>query len=168
MNYKNIGKGTEISEMSLQELVVAIKLNFNFDFISKDGNDNHVEKIRISKEGYQYELNDEKINYDNLLKTLSKQLQQYNFSILLSKEDWDNYQHLILIGEKINKSLISNCLRISYEPKEKMYFIKFPDKNNLPNEVYYFASNDSILMFNEKGPKLLISETTSIEDILID
>lgn len=168
MNYTNTGKGVEISEMTLQELVVAIKMNFNFIFTSKENNGYPVHAFNVTKEGYKYAINKDVVNYDELLKNISDYLQQYTFTITLSKEDWDNYQHLILISEKINKSLISNCLRISYEPKEKMYFIKFPDKNKLPNEVYYFASNDSILMFNEKGPKLLISETTSIEDILID
>jgi hypothetical protein len=174
--FKKKGNDIEITDIESNELQAFFKFNIPLLIIfSKNGeiidnielkerlNHNNVNCVVIKILGKQTI-----ISYGKLIEMIKEKIQLGVMSILIDKKTFQNKEPLILMAEKIKSEIVNSCIYIDYDLKHKYYSVISKSKNNLPNKLYFFEENNSILVFGEEGPILLFDKVQSIEDLICD
>lgn len=133
------------------------------DVVVKD-NKNKTQKIKTV-------LSDEyNKTFEETLKFIGEMMKRGILTLEINNQDYITKRKFYDISEKINDKLSKKVKYFDYDFNSNVYSIIYPEKNKLPMKLHYFETNNSVLMFNEKGPHLLFGNATkkiqSVLDIL--
>jgi hypothetical protein len=131
-----------------------------------------VEKDVITKEGkIKTTLSDEYTkSFEATLKFIGEMLKRGVLTLEINNQLYITNRKFYDITEKINSKLSAKVKYFDYDFSNSVYSIIYPERNKLPMKLHYFEINNSVLMFDEKGPHLLFGQATkkiqSVLDIL--
>lgn len=157
-----------------------IQIPMSIIFVDSEGNENLDYRIKIESRVYDKGENKPfvrigsgkslfKDSYDRLLTSIDMKVNEgYKYSVFASVSDINLKKNLLELVGKINKEFIQMCTYIDYNPTENYFEIRNkPIENGLPDVVYYFEKDNSILQFDNDGPSLFKSDSiNNITDIL--
>jgi hypothetical protein len=106
------------------------------------------------------------VEYKTLLNIIAEKVTYGVLSVKIINKIFKQKESLLLMVGNLKENVVKSCIYIDYDKKNEYYLILNKSNNNLSNKIYYFDVNDSILAFNDKGPKLIFGKTQSVEDIL--
>jgi hypothetical protein len=168
-------KNIEIVDLSKEELFAFLKLNVpGIITFSKDNK--VIDYITVTERLNSGQTNfisiktiTEKkvIDYGTLINMITEKSQLGILSVLIENKTFKEKEPLLLMIDKLNEKLINSVVYIDYDKQSQVYSIINKDlKSGVSDKLYYYETNDSILVFGEEGPKLIYGATTSIEDII--
>ena len=138
-----------------------------------DSRENELGFIRVLEfdpKSYQFRFhindgeNDKKVtgNESSLLSAVSTIINMGSVNIYIENRLVVKYNKLLSIVEQFDNSVISgknHYIFLDYEQKPDMYTAVMPSPDRYPRKWYFFGSNQSLLLFNEKGFDIIQGQT---------
>lgn len=193
MKISKKGNVTIISNLNSNAIAALIKFNSNTKFVFTNVNNVEkkvwihadlnggcsltVEKDVITKnknnktEKVKTVLSSEYIkSFEDTLAFIGEMLKRGVLTLEVNNQDYITKRKFYDISEKINDKLSKKVKYFDYDFNSNVYSLIYSEKNKLPMKLHYFETNNSVLMFDEKGPHLLFGNSTkkiqSVLDIL--
>ena len=106
------------------------------------------------------------ISYSKLIDLLTEKLALGILTVEIDQKIFKQKEPLITILDTIKLPIIESCVYIDYIDGV-FALINKPLTGGISDKLYYFETNDSLLIFGQNGPRLIYeSKFTSIEDVL--
>lgn len=109
-------------------------------------------------------------NFEESLKFIGDMMKRGVLTLEIPNKTYAKIRKFVDISEKVNERLTKKVKYYDYDSISNVYSIVYPNVNKLPVKLHYFENNNSVLMFDEKGPHLMFGQATrkiqSILDIL--
>lgn len=176
----------EIFDIKTDELFSLLKFQIPLTLAFKHKTEGHFHigyeiKVirRVMNEGKQMVVirdtsdldNDEEtVDYNILLDLIRIHREKTNgtMSIFVDKNVFRQKEPMFVIANNIQQQIVQSCVYIDY--KDNIWsIINRPLKNGDSDKLFFFEQNNSMLVFTEDGPQLLVSPSlNSIEDLICD
>ena len=171
------------SKLTNKKIFELFKINIPISIIFVNNEDNQINHDytinifqRANKNGKNYPIIKRKNNlfnddYDRIITMIDMHVNEgYSYQFLADEKDIHTKKPLLELLGNIDEDLISSCIYIDYNYKEKYFELRYP---NLPSGnsdvLYFFPSDKSILQFSDTGPELFLSPSVNnITDILCE
>ena len=178
MKFTNAKGHILISEISQDELFAFLKFQVQSKIIFVNKNNQRIDEdiVLINRDfingerfiEIDYNGSSDMLSYGDLYSLINSILSAGNvLNIMVPINTFKLKEPLIMMMNSVNDSVINDCVYIDYY--DNIFEIKSPDlKNGDSNKIFYFELNDTILGFNEKGPKLVTDNPgiNSIDDVI--
>lgn len=175
MKYFKKGSTVYITDLKFQELITFLKIELPAKLMFSINNALDNEKtVTIGKRYYSRlqkiecslsEVNDE---YSKLIEYVGKLQQTHTLIITCELNDFRRVEPLIKLTDKIRQEIVENCVSLDIKELSSgnlVYKITYlPFRNNDPNYVLYYDSNQTLLGFYEDGP-IMMTENQKINNI---
>ena len=138
-----------------------------------DGRDNELGYVRVlsfdpSNYQFRYHYNDGKTdkivtgNESSMLAAIGNILNMGDVNIFIDNKLVSKYNKLLSMAEQFDSSVIvgkNHYLFLDYDQKPDMYTAIMQSPDRFPRKWYFFGSNQSLLLFNEKGFDIIQGQT---------
>lgn len=108
--------------------------------------------------------------FEETLSFIGEMMKRGTLTLEINNHEYIKKRKFYDISEKVNEKLSRKVKYFNYDFSTNVFSVVYPEKNKLPMKLHYFENNNSVLMFDEKGPHLLFGKATqkihSVLDIL--
>lgn len=178
MKISRKGNKTIISDVNSNAIAALIKFNATTKFVFTTVNNTEYKvfikpdlKSKCSITVDKGEPSPEHIKtFEETLSFIGDMMKRGVLTLEINNSEYITKRKFYDISEKVNEKLSRKVKYFNYDFNSNVFSIVYPEKNKLPMKLHYFENNNSVLMFDEKGPHLLFGKATqkiqSVLDIL--
>jgi len=175
MDYKKQDNFVIISKLTQNEIFAFLKsqIECTLRFDNNDYHDFIGLHLRQSKANSQViEISDITnpesyvISYSKLIDLIKEKYALGVLTIEIDQKIFKKKEPLITILDTIKLPIVESCVYLDYNDGV-FSLINKQLTGGISDKLYYFESNDSILIFGQNGPRLIFeTKFTSVEDVL--
>jgi hypothetical protein len=163
-----------LTKLNQNEVYGLLKCQVPMHLVFMDENNNFFEEktMTLSERLFDGEqritVNGEHWEYKALITEIGQIMHSGLYlGVLMTMQDFKDNEPLIALVGSLKAEVVNSCVYIQYG-KDVYCVVNRPFANGDHDKLLYYAGNDSILAFVEKGPVLIADNphVTSVEDVL--